>query len=120
MSKPDAEKPRPIMERFWEKVDRDPDGCWEWQASAWAHDGGTLAGHERRARCCWKGTTMGVKREHKSVWLILSHDEVLNALRRDGHDIPVVGDKTLSISPQRMKLDGLRIDWVEQETPDAR
>ena len=26
-------KPRPIGERFWEKVARAEDGCWEWRAS---------------------------------------------------------------------------------------
>lgn len=37
-------KPRPIGERFWEKVDRSagPDGCWPWMGTRWAHGYGSF------------------------------------------------------------------------------
>src|SRR5688572_11218783 len=29
-----GQKPRPVMERFWEKVNKDgPNGCWQWTSS---------------------------------------------------------------------------------------
>jgi len=47
-----------LEDRFWARVDRDPDGCWEWTGARWVEGYGRLS----------LGPGVGPKKAHRLSW----------------------------------------------------